>query len=357
MSMRREVLLTALLLTTVLNRDAVGASFQGLGDLPGGSFSSEALGISANGMTIVGRSTSASGTEAFRWTLGGGMMGLGSISGPVFSSEAWGVSNDGNAIVGTAAGAGAFWQPFRWTSSGGMVSLEVNGSGYGISADGNTVVGRSSYGFRWTVAGGMETPIGSQGFGVSADGSVVVGDAGSYAFRWTESGGQQSITPGTAWRVSSDGNTVVGRADLFSHYEAFRWTVEGLSTLGVLSGGINFSEAYDTSADGRVVVGMSGAAGGNEAFIWNEGSGMNSLKTVLAAAGVDLTGWSLTEAWGISDDGKIITGSGVNPNGKTEAWVAVIPEPGAASLTLLGACCLIARLSHRQRSRSQRQAQ
>ena len=44
-----------------------GASFQGLGDLPGGSFYSTAYGVSADGSVVVGLSGSASGPEAFRW--------------------------------------------------------------------------------------------------------------------------------------------------------------------------------------------------------------------------------------------------------------------------------------------------
>ena len=44
---------------------AEAASFTGLGDLPGGSFNSSARGVSADGSTVVGVSSSDSGTEAF----------------------------------------------------------------------------------------------------------------------------------------------------------------------------------------------------------------------------------------------------------------------------------------------------
>ena len=44
--------------------------FTGLGDLPGGFANSQATaGISADGRVIAGESVSASGTEAFRWTV------------------------------------------------------------------------------------------------------------------------------------------------------------------------------------------------------------------------------------------------------------------------------------------------
>jgi uncharacterized membrane protein len=42
--------------------------FAGLGDLPGGGFSSEAFGVSADGRVAVGRSNAADGSEAVLWT-------------------------------------------------------------------------------------------------------------------------------------------------------------------------------------------------------------------------------------------------------------------------------------------------
>ena len=47
--------------------------FTGLGDLPGGSFYSQAKGVSADGAVVVGYSEHASSTEAFRWTSADGM--------------------------------------------------------------------------------------------------------------------------------------------------------------------------------------------------------------------------------------------------------------------------------------------
>lgn len=47
---------------------AYAAQLIGLGDLAGGSFISLVRGISADGSVVVGVSSTASGTEAFRWT-------------------------------------------------------------------------------------------------------------------------------------------------------------------------------------------------------------------------------------------------------------------------------------------------
>jgi probable HAF family extracellular repeat protein len=63
------------------------AMFMGLGDLPGGFVTSEALAVSADGLVIVGRSRSASGIEAFRWE-NGVMTGLGDLPGGRFQSSA-----------------------------------------------------------------------------------------------------------------------------------------------------------------------------------------------------------------------------------------------------------------------------
>ena len=61
--------------------NGVNAFFQGLGDLPGGDFKSAAYAISADGSVVAGQSSSASGSEAFRWTLAGGIVGLGDLAG------------------------------------------------------------------------------------------------------------------------------------------------------------------------------------------------------------------------------------------------------------------------------------
>jgi hypothetical protein len=53
---------------------------------------------------------------------------------------------------------------------------------------------------------------------------------------------------------------------------------------------------------------------------------MRNLQTVLSGFGADLTGWQLTSARGISSDGMVIVGQGINPFGNLEAWRAVLPE-------------------------------
>ena len=80
-------------------------------------------------------------------------------------------------------------------------------------------------------------------------------------------------------------------------------------------------------------VGIPGSFG--RAFLWEAALGLVDLNQFLPTLGIDLTGWTLTEATGISADGLTIVGNGVNPDGRIEAWIAVIPEP--AAMPLLGA--------------------
>lgn len=60
--------------------------------------------------------------------------------------------------------------------------------------------------------------------------------------------------------------------------------------------------------------------------------------TATGALGIgDLPGGELySHAWGISDDGLVIVGYGRNPQGRTEAWLAVVPNPHRARLLALG---------------------
>jgi len=64
---------------------------------------------------------------------------------------------------------------------------------------------------------------------------------------------------------------------------------------------------------------------------------MRLLKDVLTEQGIDLTGWALRHAKGISADGLTIVGEGINPLGASEGWIAtIVPEPTTALLLGVG---------------------
>ena len=342
---------------------AVEPGFQGLGDLAGGTPFSEAYAISADGSSVVGYSSSTPGFQAYRWRSAGGMLGLGDLSGGAFSSIGLGASANGNVVVGRGLGnngneacryeAGSF-VALGGTIAGGFLGSQASA----CSAEANVIVGaREIAGFqreacRWVKVGanytlqGLGDISGGQVFsianGCSSDGSVVVGSGSSAttseAFRWTQSGGMVSLgtlgfegASGEAYSeanaCSADGSVVVGVSASPTESLAFVWTTSTgvMAPLGDFAGGAVESNALSCSADGRIIVGYGTSGVGQHAMIWTPRSGIQDLQTKLAAAGVNLTGWTLRQATGISADGTSICGIGVNPQGLSEGWVATLP--------------------------------
>jgi probable HAF family extracellular repeat protein len=334
-----------------------------LGDLPGGDISSDATAINSDGTVIVGQSVSSTGSQAFRWTAETGMVGLGGLTGASGASSARGVSGDGSVVVGRS-GTSSGSEGFRWTAEGGMTGIgDLPGGIYfsvadGISRDGSTIVGSSSgadgfEAFRWTVDDLFE-PLGfpqngrSSGAGsVSSDGSMVAGAAsitgsgGTIAngVRWTRDAGplllDYDLFAGSTRAISDDGSTIVGSSG-FIDQTAYQWTQdEGLVPLFGPTGGPG-GVPLALSADGSVVVGtlFAGTVPDTEqAFVWSKNGGVRSLTDILDTFNLDYRsdGWTrLLAATGVSDDGSVVTGTGIR-NGNLEAFVAVIPEPGAAA--------------------------
>ena len=341
----------------------VTASFQGLGHLPSNLNQSTAFDISADGSTVVGWSDSTPTREAFSWTMSGGMVCLGSLLCLGLDSTAFAVSADGSVVVGKANGGAFFF-------NGATVFLPAaaNSVAIGVSDNGQLVAGtNNSVAFRWNSVTGVLASLGalpggtgeSTTFDISADGLVVVGRSSitvgglpsTTAFRWVDDGVGGGVMeelpplPGgvvsdIAWATSADGSVVVGASfssNVFpGNREAFRWVDCGnsgggvMEALGDLPGGIFNSSATAVSADGSVVVGHANDANGFAAFIWDDKTHiMRNLQDVLVGAGLgtQLAGWRLLGGLGISADGTIIAGVGVNPNGFNEAWVVCLPRP------------------------------
>lgn len=405
---RRCWLLTGALLCWPGSLAVASPMFQGLGDLPGGDFFSQATGVSGDGAIVVGVARSANGGEAFRWSAETGIEGLGTLQQEFFGSTAHAISQDGAVVVGVSAiedttvtvdttvATGtvvtAMVKPpsigseaFRWTSGQGMVGIgqlpggAVDSVAYAASGDGSTIVGRArsataSEAFRWTPQDGVvglgTLPDGDLSIarGVSGNGSIVVGEGrfetsvpSEYsfeAFRWTEGEGMIGLgdLPGgpfrsTAFAISSDGSTIIGESDSASGHEAFLWTDSaGMRGLGDLPGSVFNSAALAVSADGSVVVGTSVGEPYTGAFVWDAKHGMRSVKQELEEGGLDLSGWQLTRTTGVSADGRTLIGWGFNPAGDNEAWIATLPEPGTGLLLCWG--LLLAARGRRARPRA-----
>src|SRR5690606_26940384 len=92
------------LLSIILTKNlAAQATFEGIDFLNQTNKSSRAFDVSDDGKIIVGWSTSEQGgdfvAEAFRWE-NGVMQGLGDLPGGFFGSQARGVSGDGSVVIG-----------------------------------------------------------------------------------------------------------------------------------------------------------------------------------------------------------------------------------------------------------------
>ena len=319
-----------------------------MGDLAGGGFNSAAMGISRNGQYVVGYGASAStGYEGFRWQdLNGNgvadpgeMIGLGLLPG-LSASHAMAVTNAGT-VTGYAEnpGSGPGTQAFIWqddnmngqSDPGEMRVLPdlpgggVYNSGYAFSGDNRTIVGTANDGTypfdaaRWVRGAGGN-------WEASSLGQVGVGHA-----------------------VSHDGSVIVGFMNTSQGQEGFVWTgATGMVPISDFAGGRVWSNLDDVTDDGSVAVGFGETASRQEALIWDRINGIRSVQDFLGGYGLDLAGWTLLAATGISRDGSTIIGFGINPSGYTEAWVAQVPLPGAVLLGAMGlsfAGCLLRRRS------------
>jgi probable HAF family extracellular repeat protein len=335
------------------------ASFQGLGDLSGGDYHSEAWGVSPDGSMVVGYGTGSDNWEAVRWNPDIGMDSLGVvIDGNAYDKTiANAASTGGEVIVGNGY-IGLSARAFRWTDNNGMVGLGTLPGGYAnsqaraVSENGTVIIGsaqnsaRKYEAFRWTAEQGMiglgDLPGGtfqSTAYDVSDDGTVIVGKSnglGVEAFRWTSETGIVSLhdLPGghlesSASGITGDGSVIVGYGSSDNGREAFRWTAEtGMVPLGDLAGGRYWSQASSVSDDGGTIVGWAATDLGYEAFIWTESSGMTNLRDLLQNEFfLNVDGWILTGATEISSDGTVVVGYGINPDGNNEAWIARLPEP------------------------------
>jgi probable HAF family extracellular repeat protein len=245
-----------------------------IGELGSPSQYGRAQGVSADGAVVVGTSVSPSGREAFRWTAATGMVGLGDLPGGVFNSDALGVSADGRIVVGDSDSAlspgGNFDEAMRWEAATGMVPLGD--------------------------LGGNDSWFGSSAAAISADGLTIVGHGREFGAvviaRWTASRGIQMIWPALP----------------------FTWGSQ---------------RAYAVSADGTVVVGRGWTERRDySALVWSPyGGHMRELREVmLTNFGLDPKGWTLNEATGVSADGTVIVGNGINPLGYPEGWMVYLPQ-------------------------------
>ena len=331
-------------------------SFVALGALPG-YLGSEAAAVSADGRVVAGSSRSRAGlTQAFRWSAAEGMTALGFLPQGAFTT-ATAISANGAVIVGNADGGnlpgvhGFLWRVESGvTQLAGLPHAQVCAAS-AVSADGSTVAGTClaalNEGYRWTPATGA-VGLGRFGTGsnssstasaVSANGAVI-GGAGHPALTgaviWDASnvptiiGALPGDSHGTIAAISGDGTVAAGvSVDAAGHARGFRWTAAGgvvplrtsVAFVGMIPAAI--------SADGRRIAGWAGAESGgpDTAVMWDEWGALHAVTDLLSDdAKAASAGWSLTRARGISADGRVIVGEGIDPEGTGRGWIVTLGE-------------------------------
>ena len=337
-----------------------------LGDAAGGNFQSAATAVSADGRVVVGNGLNDRGMVALRWTEQGGITEIPPAHPEKrYRSIAQGVSSDGKTVVGESSSAETFRgvnmnQGYVWRAEKGMRLLGTlpgmfpASAARAVSGNGAIVVGQVSatkgpFGFAWTQSRGLNKLPSSATirpqdvWGISSDGIAAVGVAVEFtddghlrfsngkrgrraAFKALNTGEFQALgvlpehLSSKAMDASLQGRYVVGTSARAGGSQAFIWdAARGMRGLGHLQRH-EHSYASGISDDGRFVVGISGKES-TKAFIWAQDAGIQDLQVLAMDAGLDLSGWMLKSASDISANGKTVVGRGINPRGKAEGWI------------------------------------
>ena len=239
------------------------------------------------------------------------------------------------------ASAQATFTPIAHAGSEYVISGALSSDGRYAAGYFDTPLGNS--GFRWSLAGGFEDlgrPAGGETYrnayvrGISGDGSKVVGQGndGSTpgAYVWQPGMGVTAPTLPYAniISVSSDGSTYAGVGPGSGAGTVRSWrTVNGVSTdLGLVPGSV-WTAAYGMSDDGRTITGYAAFPGSPflpvRPMIWTEGAGIAELP--LPEGSVSGFGQA------VSRDGGTIVGNG---SSLTDSEVPFVWTAAGGSLAL-----------------------
>ncbi len=309
-----------------------------LGHLPGYPSSAAEL-VSQNGSVIVGHV----GSQQVRW-VNGVMTAMSGLGG--YSSVTWsGLSADGSVVVGNGL-TGSIRNPIdavRWTNDSVQIlegtSINDLWVATDTTADGGSIVGvNPDGGFRWdngTVSHVCIDPGDSNTimYGISNDGSVMVG-----CHR------ELIVIPPWGGAAASDSE---GSASDSSFYRWVNGVPEAIGEPPVGTPSALYATYVELSGDGSTICHSQAlypaeldpnqlSSADLKVAIWRAETGWRNIEDILIDdCHFDLTGWTIGAIKGISDDGLTIVGLGKNPAGQVESWIAHIPEPTSAALSLV----------------------
>lgn len=319
--------------------------------------------LSMDGRVVTGYTRDANFVErGFTWTREGGMDEWGARADIPLSTNPFAMSSDGSVIVGQRFDSATNTNtPFRYTNGvyqnlGPAPAGSFAGPAYGVSGDGTTIVGalsRNGLGraMRWTAAAGVQdagVPSGTfAGWftGISRDGGTTLGvstglQGGFDAFTWTQAGGWNHLPVPSGvpngydagpQAANFDGSLIVGYVDPFGsdRSSALLWRNGVPSDLGTF--GLRWDMyAGGISDDGRVIAG-SGTdrdTGRSTPAIWLDGSGPINFEDYMRSLGYSLpSGWVMRGIGDMSADGRTILG--LAQNGPFyQGFIATIPTTG-----------------------------
>jgi hypothetical protein len=331
----------------------------------------EPTGISDTGV-VVGTDTFAN--QYFSWNAVDGIALIGGIG----ANDGYGgqatISNDGTRVGGTningqtGKGEAAIYdmEMASWTNLGGIGGTVDNStsSGWGISGDGQTLVGlgwTNSFEARaisWSQGTGM-VELGMTGSNAyqarantaSNDGSVIGGwednDNGRQGAVWVN-GVQELLVDengfavSEALAISGDGQWVTGVA--YGSFAPYRYNTatDVLEYLAPVTGDFFFPSALGTaiSDDGATIIGQVRDFGpplSGPGFIWREGHGAMTLNDYFDAAGVVYEqDFFFSIPLAMSGDGLTMAGYGISATEGIVGWVVTVPTPASALVLGLG---------------------
>jgi probable HAF family extracellular repeat protein len=228
-----------------------------------------ATGVAGDGQTVVGFAWSGcASAHAFRWTASTGMVDLGS-SVQARSSRALGVSADGMVVVGDQSSAEGINQGARW--AGGRQELMTGpegpaGSVLAANHDGSIVVGRvcvfssgrggDQSAWIWKAQGGLTCLPPPRR--LVSPGPVIIVEAAATSEDGQVIGGSQNVGG------SADSNAVIWIGGQPAYLKEFL-QANGLTS--AFRTWINTGTITGISPDGRVLVGWGAAAGGFRGYM------------------------------------------------------------------------------------------
>lgn len=316
--------------------------------------------FSDDGTFLCGTSRAAAGAEMSRFDYSTGLWTtLGSLGFPVDStfSGGYGISGDGNTVVGNSwadtTGGHAYTHAVAWNPIEGVMDLGslfsanwTSARANAVSGDGNIVVGWQDFNGPWKSAVWRKDPAG----GYFANEYLLIDTNGSATDEFNQLGECSA--------VSSDGNWIGGYGDYANNGEPWIWSQStGVINLGLLPGALSGNVA-GISSDGSVVVGWQDGFFGDpqQPFIWTPTGGMKNLNDYINYDLGYSTGTNqIYTANCMSSNGEYVAGFGVDTSNFSyfayrahlvpstgvdelhSASISVYPNPAANSIRIINA--------------------